>query len=95
MGSRRNAPKPTASNQREDGLLVSKYVPPDEEHDRITTAEGELFGDSSAITEPPAPAWSLESLLGSTALIASFDQFPDPVALGVFTLQEVDVLYGL
>ena len=59
------------------------------------TAGRELFADPSAITEPPAAAWSLESLLGCTASIPTFDQFPDPVALGVFTLMEVEALYDL
>ena len=75
--------------------MASKYARPLEENTGVDGAGRELFADRSAITEPPAVAWSLESLLGSTALIPSFDHFPDPVALGVFTAQEVDVLYDL
>ena len=102
MNSRRRVPKASASNRTEDGLpatqatiaMTSRHtVPQQEEPGGITAAEG--FADRSAITEPPAPVWSLETLLGSTTLVPSFDQFPDPVAIGIFTLQEVDALYEL
>ena len=90
-GRYRNAFKPTLSEQVTDGLpapvipatTISHHVKQYQENIHANLAVKELFADRSAITELPAAAWSLESLLGCTSSIPAFDQFPDPVALGV------------